>query len=133
MTPEKSSDRVLIVEDDKDILELLNNLLTMEGYEISGAANGEQALQYLRSAPDLPHLILLDLLMPIKDGTQLKVELNTDRTLSEIPVVFMSADSNVETKLKQSVGTKNLVFLKKPLDIEDVLTTVKKYCRPHYH
>jgi CheY-like chemotaxis protein len=82
---------VLVIDDDGDLREALIGLLEDEGFEVVGAKNGLDALNFLADSPRAPALILLDLMMPILDGwTFCKVRQGVS-TLMEIPVVVISA------------------------------------------
>jgi CheY-like chemotaxis protein len=85
-----SERRVLLVDDDVDLRESLAEALEEEGYRVLRAANGQEALGLLRSeAP--PHVILLDLLMPVMNGWQFCEAKRRDPALVAIPVVALSA------------------------------------------
>jgi len=116
--------RVLIVEDDLDIRDALSQVLEYEGYEVSTAGNGREALDYLNSNPK-PNLILLDLMMPVMDGWQFCSEQQKTPELAGIPVVILSADGNVYQKAStvRAAG-----FLKKPVELETLLETVGRNC-----
>ena len=82
---------VLVIDDDRDIREGIIALLEDEGFEVIGARDGLEALNFLADSPRKPSLILLDLMMPILDGwTFCKVRQGVS-TLMEIPVVAISA------------------------------------------
>ncbi len=114
---------ILIIEDDPPIRETLTELLEDEGFLVDSAANGEIALTWLR-AHSAPHLILLDLMMPVKDGFEFRREQMSDTILSSIPVVIMSADAHVEQKAGRLGG---VGFIRKPPDIDEVLGAIAKY------
>lgn len=116
--------RILVIEDDLPIQDALKSLLEDEGYLVDVAGDGEQALQWLRLAPALPDLILLDLMMPNKDGFQFRIEQRQEPKFSAIPVVIMSADGNVQQKLKRAEAA---AYLKKPVDVDNILATVKRF------
>ena len=80
---------VLIVDDDFSIVETLGEIVSLEGYEVRGAANGQEALAEARLRP--PALILLDYMMPVMDGLQLLQVLRADPQLRATPVVMMTA------------------------------------------
>src|SRR6266404_8186598 len=89
--------RVLLVEDDPDISEVLAQLLEDEGVHVSSASNGREALTSLqRGAP--PDVIVLDLMMPVMDGWEFRLEQKKDPTLASIPVVAMSADASAKAE-----------------------------------
>ncbi len=116
--------QVLIVEDDLDIRDALAQILEEEGYSVQTAANGREALDQLRSGPP-PRLILLDLMMPVMNGWQFRAEQRRDPALAAIPVVVISADTNVGDKAK-AIGIAE--FFRKPIEISGLLQTMEKYC-----
>ena len=83
--------RVLLVDDDSELRGSLCDLLRSDGYEVVAATNGSDALERLHQGP-LPDLIVLDLVMPVKDGWQFRIEQKSDPAISSIPVLAMSAD-----------------------------------------
>ncbi|HTP49236.1 MAG TPA: response regulator [Anaeromyxobacteraceae bacterium] len=108
--------RVLVVDDDRDIRELLVELLEGEGYQVSSAENGEQAL--LKARLHHPNLILLDLMMPVMSGWRFRAEQAREPSIAGVPVVVISAyanDLDVEA------------FIPKPFPIEDVLEAVHRF------
>lgn len=115
------SKNILLVEDDQYIRELIEEFLVDEGMKVHGAENGQVALDYLREQSDLPELILLDLMMPVKDGAAFRQEQLADPRLACIPTVIMTADGNAETRRTE---LKAHAFIRKPLDIEGLLALV---------
>ncbi|KYF73775.1 response regulator [Sorangium cellulosum] len=116
--------RILVVEDDLDIRSILSQLLVFEGYDVEEAADGAEALALLRRDKP-PALILLDLMMPVMDGWQLRAELQRDPALSSIPVVIVSADVRAE---QEASRLRVAGLLKKPLQIEPLLDLVHRIC-----
>ncbi|HYO59350.1 response regulator [Archangium sp.] len=113
------------MEDDRDIREGLQEFLQEEGYEVSVAENGQQALDMLDETG--PAVILLDLMMPIMDGYTF---LATIRTASggrhaRIPVVLITAAGN---KARVVVATQVAEVLPKPLDLDKLLAAVSRHC-----
>src|SRR3569832_407091 len=90
---------ILIVDDDVDIRVTISLILEDEGYAVASAANGEEALRYLRSHPS-PSLILLDLMMPGMDGVEFRAEQQRDAQLSGIPVVVVTASGNARERAR---------------------------------
>ena len=115
--------KILIVEDDISIRELLEELLISESYEVVTAAHGGEALEVLRGQ-ELPHLILMDLMMPVLDGYGFRKELLKDSNLSNIPVVAMSAEASAAEKIK---GYGVAAFLSKPVEIDTILQTIEEF------
>lgn len=118
--------RILLVEDDQDIRETLREVLIAEGYAVQVASNGQEALDCLRAAVELPNLVLLDLMMPVKDGLAFRREQQSDPLLAHVPIVLMTADSHIEEKrLRMQVQA----AIKKPFDLELMLRTVAQTLR----
>lgn len=113
---------IYVIEDDEAIRESMIELLQSEGYRVLSASNGQVAIDYLSQAITLPDLILLDLMMPIKDGFQFCEEKALDPRIAHIPMIIMSADGHIEEKRKRA---KVRDYLKKPVDIDEVLRVVK--------
>lgn len=116
--------QILVVEDDADIQEALTQILENEGYRVASADNGLSAMSYLRTARR-PSLILLDLMMPIMDGWQFRSEQRKDPNLAAIPIVVLSAHGSVP---QHAAALEAATYLKKPIDLEALLDTVKRYC-----
>jgi len=112
--------RVLIVDDEFDIVDVLGDLLTAEGYEIVTAANGREGLSRLRDAPI--DLVLLDCMMPVVDGPEMLRLMREDERLLHVPVVMMSA-AEMRHRI-QALGCS--AFLKKPFDLNTLLETVAR-------
>lgn len=87
----KKSSKILIVDDEQDILELIRHALNKEGYEVHIAINGQQALE--KTAKVLPDLILMDVMMPVMDGMEACRQLKEDPLTQNIPIVFLTARS----------------------------------------
>jgi CheY-like chemotaxis protein len=111
---------VLIVEDDASIRATLLMLLESEGYEVAEAADGQQALDWLR-AGGKPDLILLDLMMPVVDGWQF---LARRAELSKAPASPVLVLSGADIKLVP-VGADRM--LKKPVSADTLLSAIEEY------
>ncbi|MDO9181810.1 MAG: response regulator [Bacteriovorax sp.] len=112
--------RILVVEDDTSIRELLVEILEGEGYLVSASKNGYEGIQSLETY--IPDLILMDVMMPIMDGYAFKNELLLNSEWRSIPVVAMSAQVQRKEKLAD-YGIVN--FISKPLDLGHLLETLK--------
>jgi CheY-like chemotaxis protein len=86
---------VLIVEDEDEIRELLAEMLADHGFGVVTAKNGADGLRALRSGTR-PHLVLLDLMMPVMDGWQMRAEMLADPQLAGIPVVIISGAADLQ-------------------------------------
>jgi CheY-like chemotaxis protein len=124
-TPHKT---VLVVEDDFFIRDLLIELLEDEGYPVASAANGKEALAYLKTTEELPGLILLDLMMPVMDGQQFRQAQQQDSRLQSIPVVVLTASSDT-THLPEEFEPTG--YMAKPIELHRLLDTVAMYSHEH--
>ncbi len=115
---------ILVVDDDRDIRECLKDLLEAEGYLVILAKDGQEALQWLEKSAD-PHLILLDLMMPVMNALEFIDFQRKIPRIAHIPSVLMSASSSVEQK---AVKMNAQGHIKKPFDVETLLKTVEHYC-----
>lgn len=109
-----------------DLQALLSELFKSEGYTLSQAYDGRQALNILHSGKELPSVILLDVMMPVMDGIEFRQLQKKDPLLQKIPVVVMSADSNSQAKAKLLDVSE---FIRKPIDNVDKLLAVVERVR----
>jgi len=116
---------LLVVEDDRDIREIVMETLADEGYETAGATNGKHALEQLRSGAPLPCVILLDIMMPVMDGRSFRAAQLADPALADIPVVVMTADADVAAI---AVELHARLHLKKPVTLEQLFAVARHFC-----
>lgn len=120
--------KVLAVDDDPVIQRLLQVNLEMEGYEVELASDGEEAVEKVRSFG--PDLVLLDVMMPKKDGWQVCQEIKADPDTQDIPVVFLSAraqDSDIQKGADLGVEA----YVTKPFDPIDLVELVAELIEKH--
>ena len=115
---------ILCVDDSKDQLELVRRWLKSAGYEVLVASSAVEAMQVLASRT--PDLILLDVIMPVTDGYQLCAQLQSEKSLASIPVIFLTALYTRHDKAK-AFSAGGIDFLVKPVKQERLLETVQKY------
>lgn len=115
---------ILVVDDEMIICELLTDVLTEEGYQVVTAANGQEALDYLRQNSP-PCLILLDMMMPVMDGPAFRSRQRSDPALTEIPVIVMTAGMSRE-RLEQLIEADE--YMLTPFGIDHLLDLVQRYC-----
>lgn len=108
---------IFLIEDEPDIRESLREVLEMEGYKVSCAPNGFEAMEALRDLPT-PELILLDMLMPVMNGKEFREWQLTTPRLKSVPVIVLSADPSQ----KELEG---ILHLQKPVDLSELLAAVK--------
>ena len=113
---------ILVVEDEADARSAMIDILELCGYSAVPAANGKEALDYLRNSPSLPSLIILDLLMPEMDGWQFRSEQVKDPDLAAVPVVVVTAFGGANIEANE--------ILIKPVDVDRLLNIVHEYVKP---
>lgn len=111
--------KILVVEDDLSIREIIVEILESEGYVVSSGINGRDGLKSLETST--PDLIIMDVMMPIMDGFEFRENLMKNSQWSSIPTLVMSAQNQNLDKLK-SHGLEN--FINKPLDLNRLLEAV---------
>ena len=90
--------KILLIDDEADILEFVKYNLERDGYEVHTASNGKEGLEVALTVK--PHLILLDMMMPIMDGIETCKAIRESATLKNVMVVFLSAVGSEETQLQ---------------------------------
>jgi CheY-like chemotaxis protein len=120
-TKKEGGPYILVVEDDRDVREVLSEVLAEEGYRVAVAANGLEGLQYLRAHPSA-RLILLDLMMPVMSGAEFRAQQLIDPLVSKIPVVILTA---VDSGWENNADFKECDLIRKPLDLDTLLAKVK--------
>ena len=115
-------EKVLIVDDSIDNRRLLVRTLQKGGYELAEAADGKEALA--RTREFFPDLILLDIVMPELDGFQVCAALKSDPLTADIPVIFLSAKTETQDKIK-GLETGGVDYITKPFDRGEVLARVR--------
>jgi CheY-like chemotaxis protein len=115
--------KILVVDDEFDILTTWRLVLEMEGYEVSTATNGRSALDSARS--NKPDLVITDWMMPHMDGVELIRQLAASETLDQVPVILMSAAANAP-KLDHPAAR----FHRKPFSIDDLVESVRQMIGP---
>ena len=118
--------RVMIVDDEPALRTLVRANLEIDGLEVSEAVDGNEAMDKLRgSRPDSqPDLILLDIMMPGKDGIEVLEDLAADEKLRDIPVVLLTAKGEQED-LERGAALGARGHITKPFDPEQMVRTVK--------
>ena len=112
---------ILVVEDDPDVRDAYVDVLADAGYRVETAGNGALALDRLRRG-GAPALVLLDLMMPVMDGWQLRGHMQADPALRDIPVIVITASREV----RELPCAERLL---KPVPFEDLLGAVARVLR----
>ncbi len=117
--------RVLIVEDDAALRELLRVALESGGYQVLLAENGLDALVQIDRASPKPNLLLVDIMMPELDGLSLVRALKSRKETKQIPVVFITAKTDSRT-IAEGISVGARYYVTKPFVIDDLLAKVKR-------
>jgi len=116
--------KILLVEDEEIMIDLLQRKLTKEGYEVSVARDGEEGLKLMREVK--PALILLDIVMPKMGGFEVMEQMAKEPELKKIPVIVISNSGQpVELDRAQKLGAKDWL-IKTEFDPQEVIEKVKK-------
>ncbi len=120
MSPKK----ILIVDDELDLVETVRFPLELEGYDVLVSYNGEDALNQARK--ENPDLILLDLMLPKLDGYKVCRLLKFDERYKHIPILMLTAKTQEKDKaLGKETGADE--YITKPFDMNDLMEKVKRY------
>jgi diguanylate cyclase (GGDEF)-like protein len=125
MTDERPQ-RILVVDDHPDNVEIIEARLSSRGYQIDSATNGEEALAKVRENP--PHLILLDVMMPVMDGFEVSRRIKRDSALPFIPIILVTARGETEDKVEGlDAGADD--YLTKPINFPELEARVRSMLR----
>lgn len=122
-TVSNSKKRILIAEDKATSRELLRTVLENQGYAVTEAADGEEALQKARA--ELPDLILLDLQMPVRNGYEALTELRQDPRFAGVPIVAVTASAMQGDREKALAAGFN-GYLTKPLALSNLRSEIRR-------
>lgn len=115
--------RVLIVEDERHIIESLTFVLEREGFEVAAALDGESAMARLRAGR--PHIVLLDLMLPRMSGLEVLKQVRADAQLASLPVVVLTAKGREhDRRMAEEIGAD--VFMTKPFSNSEVVEAVRR-------
>ncbi len=118
---------VLVVDDEPNILFVLKTALTELGHRVTTAANGADALAFLRTTADLPEIVLLDLLMPGLSGHEVLDAMRADSRLAPIPVILVTGSATAHDRLPPPCTYEALV--NKPFDLWALTDLVDEVAR----
>lgn len=116
-----SAGRILVVDDEPAIVRLMEYVLDRQGYTVKTAADGEEALRVVGTFR--PELIVLDVMMPRKDGYTVAEAIRSDPDLARIPIIMLSAKAQ-DTDVEQGLASGANLYLTKPFEPDALLETV---------
>lgn len=117
-------ERILIIDDEPSILEVLRKILQFEGYDVVTAANGEEGLELFRQTPC--DLVITDMVMPAKDGLQTILDLRNEKP--DLPVIAMSGGGAISKERYLAVAgyLDRVITIAKPFSVGSVSEAVAK-------
>ncbi|MCX7905093.1 MAG: response regulator [Elusimicrobiales bacterium] len=119
------SKKIMIIDDEKDVLFLLRVLLEKEGFEVIEAQNGKIAYEKLtdKQSPVKPDLIILDVMMPEMDGYTFETKMLESEELKKIPVIILTAKGQIRELFEISANVE--AFVEKPFDPKKLVGLIK--------
>ncbi|MDD5109233.1 MAG: response regulator [Candidatus Omnitrophica bacterium] len=119
-----STGKILIIDDEGDILKLAKTRLEANGYKVITLDSGENAVEIAKN--EKPNIILLDIVMPGKDGYDVCKELKADQITCKIPVIIFTAQYPQEEYVKiKSVATRADDYILKPFESQELISKIK--------
>lgn len=116
---------ILLIDDERDILESLSVFLRRHGYGVSIADNGKLGLKLARQ--EIPNLVILDLMLPDIDGTDVAVDLLNNPLTRDIPIIFLTGVVTKPEQEKMGEYIANRCIVAKPCRPEEILAHVKSH------
>jgi CheY-like chemotaxis protein len=113
--------KIVVAEDDKDILFILDMILNDAGYQVEAMSDGRSIVSWQKEWPDL---FILDKDMPAIDGIAICKYLRLNKQTKDIPIIMISAYHKLKSKAAEA-GVND--FIEKPFELKDLLSTVGKY------
>lgn len=121
---DQQTKKIVYVEDELEMIDLVKLILNRKGYEVIGAAGGREGLDIIRDV--LPDLVLLDLMMPDIEGWEVYQQMRADDATKHIPVIVITAKAqNIDKVLGLHIAKVN-DYISKPFSPQDLVTSVEK-------
>ena len=114
--------KILIVDDEPDLLKVLQIRLKDTGYEVFTGVNGQEALDIAKQTK--PDLMILDLYLPVKNGDEVARILKNDEKFKDLPIMLISATNKTLSERTKKSGAN--AFLTKPFEPEELVNTIEK-------
>ena len=114
---------ILCIEDEAEMIELMRLILSRKGYQVSGAAGGQEGLEKVRE--EMPDLVLLDLMMPDMGGWEVYQQMKADEKLKDIPVIIVTAKAQNIDKVLGLYIAKVDDYIAKPFSPSELIDSVE--------
>ncbi|HIE58276.1 MAG TPA: response regulator [Anaerolineales bacterium] len=121
---EQQGKKIVYVEDEQEMIDLVKLILTRKGYQVIGAAGGRAGLDTIRA--EIPDLVLLDLMMPDIEGWDVYQQIRSDEATRHIPVIVVTAKAqNIDKVLGLHIAKVN-DYIPKPFSPQDLVSSVER-------
>jgi two-component system OmpR family response regulator len=124
MTDQTESHRVLVVDDEPNIVDVISMALRYQGFEVAEAGTGAEALSQVRAFR--PHLVLLDVMLPDMEGFDVAERLGAQR--ADVPIIFLTARDSTEDKVR-GLTTGGDDYVTKPFSLEELVARIRTILR----
>ncbi|MBU0511349.1 MAG: response regulator [Chloroflexi bacterium] len=115
---------IVYIEDEPEMIDLVKLILARKGYQVTGAAGGQEGLDIVRA--EIPDLVLLDLMMPDIDGWDVYQQIRADETTHHIPVIVVTAKAqNIDRVLGLHIAKVN-DYISKPFSPQELVNSIEK-------
>lgn len=115
---------ICLIDDEKEILSEVGSWLGDHGYNVMTATSGDEAMEKMRNI--LPHLVILDIIMPHVDGLEVLSQLKRNKVTADIPVIMLTAKTETNTIMKAQ-SLQAVDFFMKPFDGEELLRAIQHH------
>ena len=124
MANKNTNKRILCIEDEAEMIDLIRLILSRRGYEVQGANGGKEGIDLVRQ--EKPDLVLLDLMMPDMDGWEVYQQMKADEATRDIPVIVVTAKAQSIDKVLGLHIAKVDDYIAKPFSPQELLTSVEE-------
>jgi DNA-binding response OmpR family regulator len=118
------SKKIMVVDDEPDILTTVGQMLEMSGYEVIRVTNGHECLEKLNDANPNPDLIVLDIMMPEVSGWDVAAKIKENPEWNNIPIVFLTAKGDTMSIGMGAMASED--YIVKPFDVKDLIARIQK-------
>lgn len=125
----KKPKKILVVDDDTDMVYILKSTLEKNGYAVITALDGGQALNLIKN--DVPDLMIVDLTMPIMNGWSFNMKVHEDKRYKDTPIIILSG--LLEREVSSDKMEDGITYIPKPFDIFKLMDKVKELLTPPCH
>ncbi|MEZ0396906.1 MAG: response regulator [Anaerolineales bacterium] len=123
MKEQRTGKRILCIEDETEMIDLIRLILGRRGYEVLGANGGREGIEMVRS--EKPDLVLLDLMMPDMDGWEVYQQMKTDESTRDIPVIVVTAKAQSIDRVLGLHIAKVDDYIAKPFNPQELLASIE--------